>query len=84
MRNILLQNSFHSLFLLGCGLYNRNSQVKVTVWSMWLTLANGHVHFMAFSLTMVLVPNALQMEGMEQSFVFVEIRVCCVSTYAGR
>lgn len=33
---------------------------------------------MAFPLTLVLVPNALQREGMGQSFAFVEIRVCCV------
>lgn len=36
------------------------------------------------SLTLVLVPNALQMEGVEQSLARMETRVCCVSTYAGR
>lgn len=33
---------------------------------------------MSFSLTLVLVPNALQIEGMEESFVFVEMKMCGV------
>lgn len=76
---------FPFLFFLTFGLHKRNSHVTITLWNVCIcTLVNGNVHFMAFYLALVLVPNALQIEGVEESFVFLLMRVFYVSTCVGR